>query len=133
MPKVVADFIIDFQSTDFEHDANIARNVLSDYSKTFSLKDGSPSFVLEPAKRKSAGWSFGKLYLSLEFVQKLYDNNINTIKRSKGRHLEDRFIRWLNLVLQERGCNKSLVLKAADDMRDFGRFTQGRPIGFSSQ
>lgn len=126
--RVVADFTFDFQSQNYEEESQSTRTILCDFLKLLDVKDQG-SFQVSDSRSQAAGWSFGKLFLSLEFVQKLYDGNSYEIDRSKGMYLGDKFISWLNQVLVDKGC-KTLVLKAADEMRDFGRFTSGRPIGF---
>lgn len=127
--KAVNDFTIDFQTHDYDHDAKLARAFLDD-TRSKLLPDDPGAFVVSDTRSSAAGWSFGKLFLSLEFVQKLYEENSYEIETSKGVLLEDKFIAWLNRLLISKGC-MTLVLKAGDEMRDFGRFSAGRPHGFS--
>jgi hypothetical protein len=47
-------FILDFQTIDFEPDAKIAVDMLSDYQRLYQLEN---SFALDPPV-KSLGWSF---------------------------------------------------------------------------
>ena len=69
------DFIFDFQSTDFESDRKIAEQALSLYKTAWSLpKD---AFVMGKPEAISMGWSFAKLFLSMELVQKLHENNLH--------------------------------------------------------
>ena len=126
--RVVADFTVDFQSQNYDEESQLTRTILCDFLKQLDVKDKG-SFQVSDSQSQAAGWSFGKLFLSLEFVQKLYDGNSYEIDRSKGKYHGDKFISWLNQLLVNKGC-KTLALKAADEMRDFGRFTSGRPIGF---
>ena len=128
-PQAIADFIIDFQSTDFESDAAIARKVFCHYVKSFNL--GENSFVLESPQRFSMGWSFTKMFLSLELVQLFYDNNSYEIENSAGPTLAYRFMSWLKDLIAKNGC--SAQLKYADEMRDFGRYFAGHPIAFSDR
>jgi hypothetical protein len=109
--RAIADFTIDFQSQHYGEESTLARAILSDLIKQLGLKDQG-SFVMSDTSGQVAGWSFGKLFLSLEFVQKLYDGNSYEIDRS---FLGDKFIAWVNKLLVDKGC-KTLVLKAADEM-----------------
>lgn len=127
MPKPLADFIIDFQSTDFESDATIARKIFSEYQDSFGLKEGS--FVLNSPQTSSMGWSFSKLFLSLEFVQMLYDNNSYEIENSPGSSLAYRFMSWLASMMARWGCRARL--KYADEMIEFGKGYAGHPVAFS--
>jgi hypothetical protein len=129
VPEAIADFIIDFQSTDFESDAAIARKVFCQYVKSFNL--GENSFVLDSPQRFSMGWSFTKMFLSLELVQLLYDSNSYEIENSAGPTLAYRFMSWLNGLMAKNGCNAQL--KYANEMRDFGRHAAGHPIAFSDR
>jgi hypothetical protein len=47
-------FILDFQTIDFEPDAKIAVDMLSDYQRLYQLEN---SFALDPPVQ-SLGWSF---------------------------------------------------------------------------
>lgn len=77
-------------------------------------------------QRPLAGWSFAKLFLSLELVQRLYDENGQKIESTKGKWLDDKFVAWLNKEVAAIGCKA--ILKLADEMVDFGRYP--RPRGF---
>lgn len=52
--QVVSDFIIDFQSHRYGHDAKIAGEVLSEYMSSLKAKE-SDSFVISETKSTSAG------------------------------------------------------------------------------
>ena len=129
--KAVNDFTIDFQSQHYDNEAALARKILTDLLAMLKMKDPSSHFGISDTRSTVAGWSFGKLFLSLELVQKLYETNRNEIEQSKGKTLEDKFISWLNRLLVEKAGCETLALKAADEMRDFGRFTAGKTYGFS--
>src|SRR5215217_4899472 len=96
-------FILDFQTIDFEPDAKIALDMLSDYQRQCQLEN---SFALDPPVQ-SLGWSFAKMLLAGQFVEKIY--------ASKGKKLEDKFIAWLQKELKNRGCGAQI--KRAPEMK----------------
>ena len=104
-------FILDFQTIDFEPDAKIAIETLSDYQRICKLEN---SFALDPPVQ-SRGWSFAKMFLAGEFVEKLYAHEARNIEASKGKKPEDRFIAWLQKELKDRGC--SAQIKIAPEMK----------------
>jgi hypothetical protein len=106
-------FILDFQTISFEPDAKIAVNMLSDYQKLLQLEN---SFALDPPVQ-SAGWSFAKLLLAGQFVDKLYNHYSDKIDFSKGKKIEDKFISWLQQELKNRGCEAQI--KKSQEMKSF--------------
>jgi hypothetical protein len=103
-------FILDFQTINFESDSEIARNLLNEYQSSLKLQN---AFALdEPIT--TAGWSFAKLFLSAEFVEKLYERNGREIDRLKGKRLVDKIVSWLAGNLQSKNC--SAQLKIAREM-----------------
>lgn len=104
-------FILDFQTIDFEPDAKIAVDMLSDYQRLYQLEN---SFALDPPVQ-SLGWSFAKMFLAGRFVEKIYTHQAYKIEASKGKKLEDKFIAWLQKELKNRGC--SAQIKIAPEMK----------------
>ena len=104
-------FILDFQTIDFEPDAKIAVEMLSDYQRLCQLEN---SFALDPPVQ-SLGWSFAKMLLAGQFVEKIYAHNAYEIDTSKGKKLEDKFIAWLQKELNNRGCGAQI--KKAPEMK----------------
>ena len=104
-------FILDFQTIDFEPDAKIALDMLSDYQRLYHLEN---SFALEPPVQ-SLGWSFAKLFLAGQFVERIYKYQSYKIETSKGKKLEDKFIAWLQKELKNRGC--AAQIKMASEMK----------------
>jgi hypothetical protein len=113
MPNIDA-FLIDFATTDFESDSKIAKEVLSELQKDCNLDNHDRDFVLDcPMYR--AGWHFAKLFLSREFVKRLYKLNFNQIDNLKGKKFEDNFISWLSIKFKSRKCEAQL--KIASEMK----------------
>jgi hypothetical protein len=108
---IMGTFILDFQTIDFEPDAKIALDMLSDYQRLYDLEN---SFALEPPVQ-SLGWSFAKLFLAGQFVDRIYTHQSNKIEASKGKKLEDKFIAWLQKELKNRGC--AAQIKMASEMK----------------
>lgn len=104
-------FILDFQTIDFEPDAKIAVDMLSDYQRLYQLEN---SFALDPPVQ-SLGWSFAKMFLAGRFVEKIYAHEASKIETSKGKKLEDKFVAWLQKELKNRGC--SAQIKIAPEMK----------------
>ena len=104
-------FILDFQTIDFEPDAKIALDMLSEYQRLYDLEN---SFALEPPVQ-SLGWSFAKLFLAGQFVERIYRHQSYKIETSKGKKLEDKFIAWLQKELKNRGC--AAQIKMASEMK----------------
>ena len=104
-------FILDFQTIDFEPDAKVAVDMLSDYQRLYQLEN---SFALDPPVQ-SLGWSFAKMFLAGRFVEKIYAHQGYKIEASKGKKLEDKFVAWLQKELKNRGC--SAQIKIAPEMK----------------
>ena len=104
-------FILDFQTIDFEPDAKIAVDMLSDYQRLYQLEN---SFALDPPVQ-SLGWFFAKMFLAGRFVEKEYAHQAYIIETSKGKKLEDKFVAWLQKELKNRGC--SAQIKIAPEMK----------------
>lgn len=104
-------FILDFQTIDFEPDAKIALDLLSSYQSQCQLEN---SFALDPPVQ-SLGWSFAKMLLAGQFVEKIYAHQAYEIDASKGKKLEDKFIAWLQKELKNRGCGAQI--KMAPEMK----------------
>ena len=104
-------FILDFQTIDFEPDAKIALDMLSDYQRLYHLEN---SFALDPPVQ-SLGWSFAKMFLAGQFVEKIYTHQAYKIDSTKGKKIEDKIIAWLQTELKNRGC--SAQIKMAPEMK----------------
>ena len=84
-------FLIDFETVDFESDSKIAKEILYEFQKNCNYdNEDNCNFVLD-APILSAGWYFAKLFLSGQFVKKLYELNSDQIDKSKGKKFEDKF------------------------------------------
>ena len=103
---IIGTFILDFQTTDFESDAKIAIDLLSDYQRMCKLED---SFALD-APVQTAGWSFAKLFLAGQLVEAIYKYQTTKIEGSKGKRFEDKFIAWLQRELKHRGCHAQIKM-----------------------
>jgi hypothetical protein len=108
---IIGTFILDFQTTDFEPDSRIAVDLLSEWQKASQLEN---AFALDPPVR-SAGWSFAKMFLAGQLVERMYAVYSDDINASKGKKFEDRFIAWLQKELKNGGC--SAQIKMAPEMR----------------
>jgi hypothetical protein len=64
---------------------------------------------------QSLGWSFAKMFLAGQFVEKIYTHEAYKIDSSKGKKVEDKFISWLQNELKNRGCNAQI--KMAPEMK----------------
>lgn len=111
---IIGTFILDFQTIAFEPDATIARKLLEGYQEIFKAEN---AFAIdEPVER--AGWSFAKLFISGEFVEKIYEVERSYVEKSKGKKFEDKFVFWFNSKLKEKGCGANI--KIAPEMKDPG-------------
>lgn len=108
---IIGTFILDFQSIDFEPDSKIAVNLLSEWQKVCQIEN---AFALDPPMQ-SAGWSFAKMFLAGQFVEKMYAIHAYEIDASKGKRFEDKFITWLQKELKNRGCGAQI--KMAPEMK----------------
>jgi hypothetical protein len=104
-------FILDFQTIDFEPDAKIALDMLSEYQRLYQLEN---SFAIDPPVQ-SLGWSFAKMFLAGQFVEKIYTQEAYKIDLIKGKKVEDKFVAWLQNELKNRGCNAKI--KMAPEMK----------------
>lgn len=111
MSLIIGTFIIDFQTVDFEPDAKIARDMLSEFQKSCQLEN---MYALDEPVR-SAGWHFAKMFLAGQFVEKLYASHGYEIDGSKGKKFEDKFIAWIAQQLKNRGCGAQI--KMAPEMK----------------
>lgn len=103
---VIGTFILDFQTIDFEPDSKIAVGILSEWQKTCQLEN---AFALDPPMQ-SAGWSFAKMFMSGQFVEKIYGMNSYDIDTFKGKKFEDKFIAWMQKELKKRGCGAQIKM-----------------------
>jgi hypothetical protein len=108
---IIGTFIIDFQTVDFEPDSKIAVDLLSEWQKTSQMEN---AYALDPPAR-SAGWSFAKMFLAGQFVEKIYAMYSYDINDSKGKKFEDKFIAWLQRELKNRTCGAQI--KMAPEMK----------------
>ncbi len=113
MNDYIGTFILDFQTTTFEQDAGIAKDLMAKLQEMCGLKD---QYALDPPLER-AGWAFAKLFLSGQFVEKIYSAHLYEVDRSKGKKFEDKFIAWLASELKNRGCTAQI--KAAPEMKQF--------------
>ncbi len=102
---------MDFQTIDFEPDAKIALAMLLEYQRLYHLEN---SFAID-SPVQSLGWSFAKMFLAGQFVEKIYAQEAYKIDSSKGKKVEDKFVTWLQKELKNRGC--SAQIKMAPEMK----------------
>ena len=63
---------MDFMSTDFKTDSDIATALLSQLKEECGFDPSLEAFaILDPVP--SAGWIFSKLFIAGQFVEKLFD------------------------------------------------------------
>lgn len=105
-------FILDFQTVDFDRDAEIAKGVMAGLQRECELEN---QFALDPPTER-AGWSFAKLFLSGQFAEELYARRGYEVDRSRGRKFSDKFIAWLVEQLRNGGCGAQV--KAAPEMKE---------------
>lgn len=113
MPSIDA-FLIDFETIDFESDSAIAKEVLWNFQKYCNFGNDDCNFVLDSPTYR-AGWYFAKLFLSGEFVKRLYELNLNEIDNSKGKKFENKFVTWLGIKFKTTKCDA--YLKIASEMK----------------
>lgn len=109
----IGTFILDFQTTDFGSDEKIATDFIAGLQSACQLEN---QYALDPPMER-AGWAFAKLFISAQFVERIYSVNSYEIDRSKGKKFEDKFINWLASQLKNRGCTAQI--KAAPEMKEF--------------
>lgn len=108
---IIGTFILDFQTVDFETNGKIAANMMSEWQKTCQMEN---AFALDPPVQ-SAGWSFAKMFLAGQFVEKIYAIYAYDVDASKGKKFEDKFVAWLQNELKNRGCGAQV--KMAPEMK----------------
>ncbi|HEV8405145.1 MAG TPA: hypothetical protein VGQ13_04475 [Nitrososphaera sp.] len=108
---IIGTFILDFQTVDFEPDSKIAVDLLSSWQKTSQMEN---AFALDPPVQ-SAGWSFAKVFLAGQFVEKIYAIYAHDVDASKGKKFEDKFVAWLQKELKNSGCGAQI--KMAPEMK----------------
>ena len=112
---VFGTFILDFQTIDFEFDSKVALQLLSKYQKMCHFADDDYNVFALDNPTSSVGWSFAKLFLSGEFVERLYNIKAHEIESSRGKKFEDKFVSWLNSELKDGNCRAHI--KIAMEMR----------------
>ncbi|NOJ26970.1 MAG: hypothetical protein DA330_03035 [Nitrososphaera sp.] len=112
MNEPMGTFIIDFQTTDFASDGEVAKKMLSDMQRLCEMEN---SYALDDPMDR-AGWSFAKMFLAGQFVEKLYAQHQYEVDRTKGKKFEDKFIGWLAQELKRKGCGAQI--KAAPEMKE---------------
>jgi hypothetical protein len=114
----IGTFIIDFQSTNFDDDSKIALGMLHAFQKPFEGANpryqNQELFVLDTPV-SSAGWSFAKLFIAGQFIERLNHMHSEQIEKSKGKNFEDKFVSWLAKELEGRKCQAKI--KIAQEMR----------------
>jgi hypothetical protein len=105
-------FILDFITTDFNRDSNIAITLLLHYKNACGYKSDEDVFALEDPV-SSAGWIFSKLFIAGQFIERLYDSNAGEIDQAKGKKFSDKFISWLLSKLKAQGCRAQIKLSTA--------------------
>jgi hypothetical protein len=108
---IIGTFILDFQTVDFEPDSKIAVDLLSAWQKTSQMEN---AFALDPPVQ-SAGWSFAKVFLAGQFVEKINAIYAHDVNASKGKKFEDKFVAWLQKELKNSGCGAQI--KMAREMK----------------
>jgi hypothetical protein len=111
MSSYLGTLILDFMSTDFKTDADVATALLSQLKLECGFDPGLDAFAIsDPVS--SAGWIFSKLFIAGQFVEKLYQDNVKEIDKSKGKKFSDKFVFWLSIRLKEGGCRAQIKLSA---------------------
>lgn len=109
MMSYLGTFVLDFMSTDFNRDSDIAVALLLQYKDACGYTAGEDVFALEDPV-SSAGWIFSKLFIAGQFIEKLYANNTEEIDKSKGKKFSDKFVFWFLSKLKARGCRAHVKL-----------------------
>jgi hypothetical protein len=114
----IGTFILDFQTTSFDADSKIVMNMLSEYWTSIHdeahILQNQEYYTLDPPV-SSAGWSFAKLFVAGQFVEKLYQRYSDQIEKSRGKKFEDKFVFWFARQLELRNCQAKI--KIAQEMR----------------
>ncbi len=131
-------YVLDFQSTNYERDAEITYNLLLTYASKTDLHPDDMLFSLtEPMT--VAGRSFSKLILKAEFVARIISLHSHAIemenplldvngKYHAGLPLLTQFAFWLSKKLQDAGAGVNV--KIGEDMADMS-YGEGSWVGFS--
>lgn len=112
MNEPLGTFILDFQTINFGTDAAIANALMAELQRACELQN---AYALDPPVER-AGWSFAKLFLSGQFVERLYSGHAYEIDGAKGKKFVDKFIMWLWSRLKSRGCGAQV--KMAPEMKE---------------
>lgn len=131
MELPIIDYVLDFQSTDFESDSKVVFDLFAEYQRMLKLdnEDGEKEQHLFRISQPQdlAGWSFAKLFLAGKFVQKIYEANsyeielMNRWPKVTGKYYEGdlsviKFVAWLGSKLKERNCKANV--KIGEEMAD---------------
>lgn len=111
----LATIILDFMTTDFKSDYDIAIKLLSEYKNICGYGEVEDVFVLQDPVR-SAGWNFSKLFIAGQFVEKIYEVNREDIDKSKGKKFPNRFLSWFSIKLNAKGCQARI--KLSEEMKN---------------
>ena len=103
---MIGTFILDFQSVDFEPDNKIAVEMLAEMQKACQLEN---AFAIDPPVQ-SAGWSFAKMFLAGQFVEKIYAAHSYEVNALKGKKFDDKFVAWMQKELKNGGCGAQIKL-----------------------
>lgn len=111
-------FILDFQTTKFDDDSKIVMNILNYYQASVQGEAHIPQnqeyYALDPPV-SSAGWSFAKLFVAGQFVERLYQRYSDQIEKSRGKKFEEKFVSWFARQLELRNCQAKI--KISQEMR----------------
>jgi hypothetical protein len=105
----LATIILDFMTTDFERDYDIAVAILSEHKNICGYGEVEDIFALQEPVR-SAGWNFSKLFIAGQFIEKIYEVNREEIDKSKGKKFADKFVSWFSIKLNAKGCQAQIKL-----------------------
>jgi hypothetical protein len=108
---ILGTFILDFQTIEFDSDSQVALELLAALEEKCQLEN---AFALDEPML-SAGWSFAKLFMSGQFVEKIYGLHSAEIESTKGKKIEDRIVAWFGETLKSRGCRAQV--KMAREMK----------------
>src|SRR5262249_22772754 len=103
---IIGTFIIDFQTTDFEPDAKIAKDLLDSFQRQHKMEN---AYALDEPM-VTAGWSFAKMFMAGQLVEKIYASNESEVNSCKGKKFEDKFIAWIGMQLEKHGCGAQVKL-----------------------
>jgi hypothetical protein len=101
-------FILDFITTDFNRDSNIAITLLLHYKNACGYKSDEDVFALEDPV-SSAGWIF---FQAVHCWSK-GNSNAGEIDQAKGKKFSDKFVSWLLSNLKAQDCRAQIKLSTA--------------------